>query len=252
MLSTSNSSPRQIQDNIIIIIPTYNEGQNIEILIHDIERQPFILHSRSRILIVDDNSPDGTATKCEALNHTYNNITVLRREKKTGLGSAYRAGIRYALDTLNPSVIITMDADGSHSPQYLQGFIEEILGARNDVVIGSRKVEGGDIHEWSTYRHIVSLTANHIARWLCGFKVKDITSGYRAYRAEKLSNVIDRVTSTNFEFQIETLFYLYQTGARITEKPIVFKNRIFGKSKLTRNQIIQFLHLCFRLLLKRL
>lgn len=244
---TMNQEPR-----IAIIIPTYNERDNIEEIIESIENSLNQTAFEFHIIVVDDNSSDGTARICENLSGVFGNIAMINRQGKLGLGSAYIEGITFALKNVKPSVIVSMDADGSHSPKYLLPMINQIISNNYDVVVGSRKISGGGVEGWGWYRKNVSSIASTIARNLCGLTIKDVTSGYRAYSAEKISLVIGRLKSKNFEFQVEVLYQLKLVGGRMGEHPIIFPNRTKGKSKLTKKQVFRFLFFCAGILIKRI
>jgi dolichol-phosphate mannosyltransferase len=206
---------------------------------------------KSSVVIVDDDSPDGTGTVAEELGKQYGNISVLHRGRKTGLGSAYKDGFRYALDKFDSPVIVQMDADNSHDPKYIPSMVG-MIAKDNDVVIGSRRVDEGAIVGWGYYRRSVSSTANTVARLMCGLDVKDVTSGYRAYRGNCLLRVdMDSIRSDGYAFQVEMLCKLKQLGCRICELPITFVDRKEGRSKLNSNEMFGFLSVCTRLMFNR-
>ncbi len=237
-----------------IIIPTYNERENISNLIHAI----FAVLKQDNacgnivdfnIIVVDDNSPDGTANEVKKLMEQYP-LHLIKREGKQGIGSAYIAGFKEAL-SLGSDVIFEMDADFSHDPAYLPEFIKNIK--ESDVVIGSRYIPGGDIKDWSWWRKIVSKTANMLARTLTGLDVNDITTGYRAYRKEVLQKInLDSIKSNGYEFQAEMLYRIKEKGFKIKEIPIIFVDRRCGKSKLSKKEVINFFSLCIRIWVLRI
>ena len=232
--------------NVCIVIPTYNERENIRILVPEIFKIFENSKIDGRIIVVDDNSPDGTSGAVSELGKNYN-VSLIKREKKMGLGSAYIAGFYYALK--NSDIIFEMDADLSHDPLMLPLLAGELKNC--DIVIGSRYIPGGRIENWNTYRILVSLGANFFARHLLKLQVKDITTGYRAYRNEVLSsNPIESITSNGYAFQAEILYHASMRGYRIKEVPIVFKDRQNGKSKLSKRDIVNFFSFCFRTFFK--
>jgi len=207
--------------------------------------------TKSLVLIVDDNSPDGTGIVAEQLGKRYDNISVLHREGKTGLGSAYKDGFKYALDRFDPTIIIQMDADNSHDPKYIPS-MERMIAKGNDVVVGSRRVDDGAVVGWGYYRKSLSSTANAVARLMCGLNVRDATSGYRAYSSNCLRRLdMDAIRSDGYAFQIEILCKLKQLGCRICELPIIFVDRREGRSKLNSNEMFEFLGVCTRLMFNR-
>ena len=226
--------------NIVIIIPTYNERENIIKLIPIIYQIFRKTEGNWSILIVDDNSPDGTWQVVEELQQKYQSLYLLRRSEKKGLGSAYRAGFKYALDTLNIDVIFEMDADLSHNPRLLPSFLE-MIDRGYDVVVGSRYIKGGGTINWPMTRRIISLGANMIANILLGLHMKDVTSGYRCYRKWVIEKInISSITSEGYAFQEEMLYRAKKVNARLGETPILFINRQIGQSKLSKKEILHF------------
>ncbi len=234
---------------VFIVIPTYNERENVERLIAEI----FGIFDNGGIdgsvIVVDDNSPDGTADAVEGLKKKFP-ITLIRRQEKGGIGSAYITGFGKALGQ-GADVIMEMDADFSHSPEEIPNFVKEM--DNSDVVIGSRYIKDGGIENWSFIRRIVSSGGNLVARILLGMDVRDITTGYRAYRREALEGMeLSSIKSNGYAFQAEMLFRAGERGFRIKEMPIMFKDRAHGKSKLSRMEIIKFIVLCINLRLRGL
>ncbi len=226
--------------NIVIIIPTYNERENIIQLIPIIYKIFRKTDANWSILIVDDNSPDGTWQIVEELQQKYQSLYLLRRSEKKGLGSAYRAGFKYALETMNIDVIFEMDADLSHNPQLLPSFLE-MIDRGYDVVVGSRYIKGGGTINWPMTRRIISLGANMIANILLGLHMKDVTSGYRCYRKWVIEKInISSITSEGYAFQEEMLYRAKKVNARLGETPILFTDRRVGQSKLSKKEILHF------------
>lgn len=226
-----------------IVIPTYNEADNIESLLDRI----FSLHiPQCSVLIVDDNSPDGTAQKATTIAATNNySAEILKRAGKLGLGSAYIAGFKHALEQ-GADRIFEMDADGSHSPDVLPKMIE--LSQTHDLVIGSRRVSGGNVTGWNTRRNLQSVAAASCARTLLGLHSHDVTAGFRCYRSEVLKKIpLNKIQSNGYAFQLEILWWVEKLGFSVKETPITFIDRQFGKSKLSHTEILKFFQTLFRL-----
>lgn len=219
---------------IAIIIPTYNEAENIESLVHAILSEKI---EGLEILIVDDNSPDGTGEIAERLS-THSPITLLKREKKLGLGTAYVLGFKEALKR-GAELIFEMDADFSHSPKDLPRLIK--AAGNYDVVIGSRRIAGGGIVGWNIWRHFASSSAMWLSRLVLGLRTRDVTSGFRCYQKIILEKInLDKITSNGYAFQEEMIWRCEQLGARVKEVPITFVDRQYGKSKVGVREIIDF------------
>lgn len=198
------------------------------------------------VVIIDDNSPDGTGQLAEQLKEKYKFLKVIHRPSKLGLGSAYREGFRAAESKL----LLTMDADLSHDPAYIPRFIEKAGHA--DVVIGSRYVEGGGIVGWGLYRNMVSKLANFLAKIAAGGGVSDMTSGYRAYRKDVFEKVAtEGIKSSGYAFQLEVIYEIRKKGFKVDEVPIIFTDRRKGKSKLGMRDIVSFLVLTVKLGLRQ-
>lgn len=224
---------------LTILLPTVNERENIKRLIPQLLKLPIELE----IIIIDDNSVDGTRELVRSIMKRYNNIKLIERPKKMGLGSAYKDGFKLS----QGEIIITMDADLSHDPKYILSFIEVMKQEKADIVIGSRYVSGGEIKGWKFHRKIISKVANIIARTILRLPVKDATSGYRMYRRQAFEKTILLSKASGYEFQIEILFLAKKQGFKIIEYPIVFIDRIKGKSKLKIKDVFEFLIAVFKL-----
>lgn len=230
----------------LVIIPTYNEADNILKII------PAVLKNTSpenefNILVVDDNSPDGTANLVESLNNKY--VNILKREKKSGLGTAYVAGFRYAIKK-GYDFVFEMDADFSHDPKYLEGFIEKISQGY-DLVIGSRYINGISVLNWPLSRLILSYLASVYTRTVTGLKVMDTTAGFMCYRVSALKQIdLDKVKSNGYSFQIEMKFKFYKKGFRIVEVPILFIDRREGESKMSRKVVYEAYFMVWKLKFK--
>lgn len=212
----------------LVITPTYVEAENID----EFLRRTRAALPSADILVVDDNSPDGTADIAEAAAAELGGIDVLRRPVKQGLGSAYRAGFAIGLEK-GYEALVQIDADLSHDPAVLPDLLRA-LESGADLAIGSRYVSGGEIPHWPWFRRALSRYGNLYAAFVLGTGVKDATSGYRAYRADTLKSIDYATTrSKGYGFQIETEYRVHSWGGRITEVPIVFTDRVRGYSKMS-------------------
>ena len=212
----------------LVITPTYVEAENID----EFLRRARAALPSADILVVDDNSPDGTAGIAEAAAAELGGIDVLRRPVKQGLGSAYRAGFAIGLEK-GYDALVQIDADLSHDPAVLPDLLHEVESGA-DLAIGSRYVPGGEIPHWPWFRRALSRYGNLYAALVLGTGVKDATSGYRAYRADTLKSIDYATTrSKGYGFQIETEYRVHSWGGRITEVPIVFTDRVRGYSKMS-------------------
>ena len=222
----------------LVVVPTYNEAENIATLIERVKKAL----PEASILVVDDGSPDGTADLVEALAQPTDEIFVLRRDKKSGLGSAYRAGFAWGLER-DYEACVEMDADLSHDPDALPDLVAP-LRAGHEVSIGSRYVKGGSIPTWSWHRHLLSWGGNRYASALLGLGVADSTAGFRAYAATVLRRLdLDAVRAEGYGFQIEMTFRAKQAGASIVEVPICFVDRVAGESKMSSAIVVEALGL---------
>lgn len=222
--------------NLLIIIPTYNESKNIEPLVKKI----FDLIPESNVLIIDDNSPDGTGSIVEKMKIKDKRISVIHRERKLGLGSACIEGFKYGI-RIDYDVFITMDADFSHDPVDLLKFLKKI-NEGYDIVIASRYIKGGKIIGWSIYRRFTSKIANVLGNFFLGLNVHDITTNYRAYNKKTIKTIdLGKITSSGFSFLQEILYIAKKNNLKIKEFPSLFVNRKFGKSKLSKNEISGFI-----------
>lgn len=229
----------------VVIIPTYNEVENIRELIIKIFNLGI---DNLEIIVIDDNSPDGTSTEIEKLTDSYK-IKLIKREKKLGIGSAYILGFKEALKK-GADLIFQMDADFSHNPAEIPNFLKSIeQGA--EVVIGSRYIKGGEITNWSNLRRLMSKSAIWLSRYILRLKTRDVTSGFRCYKQEVLVSLnLDKIKSNGYAFQEEMLYRCEQAGFKVVEVPIKFIDRSFGKSKLSFMEIIKFFITLIRLKLK--
>jgi len=226
----------------VIIIPTYNERDNIGLMIDALQKQFKLMSHDMHILVVDDESPDGTADVVRLSKTTNNNVHLISGKKK-GLGAAYIRGMGYALNEMRADVVFEMDADFSHDPADVPRLMAEIESGA-DFVIGSRYVKGGKIpKEWGLLRRLNSLGGNIVARYVAGiYKVKDCTAGFRAIRASLLQKVnLDEIAVQGYAFQVTLLHACYVSDARINEIPTDFIDRERGESKLSINDILEFI-----------
>ena len=217
----------------LVVIPTYNERANIPVLVEGLMK-----HDNVSVLVVDDQSPDGTADVVEHLGRQYSGrVRVMRREGKRGFGRSYIDGMKLAI-TEPVDVICQMDADLSHDPQQLPSLIE--ASARADVVIGSRYIPGGRIVNWPKRRRVLSRVANIYIRTVTRLKARDCTSGYRCWtRAAMAAMPLDDFISDGYSFLVEMLFIAARRGGRIAEVPITFVERREGESKVSRAVLLE-------------
>jgi dolichol-phosphate mannosyltransferase len=213
----------------VIVIPTYNEAHNIQKLVVRIfENYPHV-----HFIIVDDNSPDGTGEMADLLAEQYPSLQVIHRPFKAGLGSAYITGFKKALSE-GADLIFEMDADFSHDPKYLRNFFNTIETA--DVVIGSRYVDGVRVEGWRFRRLLLSKAANMFVSYIMVKPIWDFTAGFRCYRRKVLESIeLNKVKSDGYAFQIEMTYLAFEYGFRVKEIPILFKDRMTGESKISRN-----------------
>jgi dolichol-phosphate mannosyltransferase len=231
-----------MSNNTLIIIPTYNENDNLPKIVKEISK-----YVEADILVVDDNSPDGTGETARQLSEKNSNIHVLHREKKEGLGRAYIAGFRWALAHPNKyRYIFEMDCDFSHDPSKLPKLLENAKDY--DLVIGSRYKHGVSCLNWPFSRILLSKFANIYVKLWARLPIEDATGGYKCYRREVLENIdIDTIKTNGYGFQVETTYRAYKKGYRIVEVPIVFVERNEGNSKMSKAVIIEALFLVFRI-----
>lgn len=230
---------------ILVVVPTYNEHDNLTPLVRGV-----LALDGFGVLVVDDQSPDGTGAVADALAREFpSRVEVMHRTSKRGLGRSYADGFARALQT-NARVICQMDADLSHEPKYLPDMVAATKDF--DIVIGSRYVTGGGVVNWPLNRIVLSAFANRYTRFITSMQVRDCTAGFRAWRRETLARVpFDRIMSEGYAFIVETLYEASRRGARIGEIPIIFVERRRGVSKLTTGVLIESAITPWRLLLRR-
>jgi dolichol-phosphate mannosyltransferase len=218
-----------VADRLLVVVPTYNERVNLPLVV------PAILQQDPRIdvLVVDDNSPDGTGQLADELAASTPRVHVLHRPNKSGLGKAYLAGFQWALGN-RYDLIFEMDADFSHDPKFLGDFVRAAANA--DLVIGSRYRAGVvNVINWPISRLLLSIGANQYARWITGLPLADSTGGFKCFRREVLEAIdFEKVRSNGYAFQIEMSFRAWKKGFRLVEVPIVFTDRVEGQSKMNK------------------
>ncbi len=229
--------------NIVVISPTYNERENIKLLIPILEKEfEKISNHRMMVLFVDDNSPDGTASEIIKFQKKFSWVKLLQREKKQGLGMAYAAGMKYAVEELKADAFIEFDADMQHKPEDIKRLVAEFDNGY-DYVIASRYVSGGSIpSDWGIDRKLLSVIGNLVARGLLmTWKIRDVTTGFKLTRVkgfyEKLN--LDNLISRQFAYKIQLLFETVSAGAKVKEIPIDFMSRQEGESKLIKNEMME-------------
>jgi dolichol-phosphate mannosyltransferase len=211
-----------------VVLPTYEEAANIERMVDAVREK---LPAGGQVLIVDDNSPDGTGEIAARLAGEHASVHYLPRARKEGLGPAYIAGFRRALAD-GAGLVVEMDSDFSHEPAYLPRLLE--AGQRADVVIGSRYVAGGGISDWGALRRAISRGGSAYARLVLGLDVRDLTGGFKCFRREVLEAIdLDRVRSRGYAFQVEMTYRAIERGFDVVEVPIVFRDRHAGASKMS-------------------
>ena len=221
-------------DEAWVILPTYNEAENLERIVGAVLAQ---LPDSGRVLVVDDNSPDGTGEIADRLPASNDSVSVLHRSRKEGLGPAYLAGFHVALDG-GAQRIIEMDADFSHDPSYLPRLIE--AADHFDLVIGSRYVPGGGVTDWGPMRRFISRGGSSYARLALGLPVRDLTGGFKCFRREVLEAInLDTIEARGYAFQVETTYRAIRAGFRVVEIPIVFRDRADGTSKMSRSIVAE-------------
>ncbi len=212
-----------------LVLPTYNEAENLEAIVAAVRQR--LPAGERRVLIVDDASPDGTGEIADRLAAAHDDVSVLHRARKGGIGPAYVAGFRQALDA-GAELIAQMDADFSHDPADLPRLIAAVGEA--DLAVGSRYVEGGGVAQWGPTRRLISRGGSAYARAILGVRVNDLTAGFKVYRREVLEGIdLETIASIGYAFQVETTYRAVRAGFRVVEVPIVFRDRRVGESKMS-------------------
>lgn len=228
-----------------IILPTYNESENIERFVDALQDVLASGNLSGNVIIVDDDSPDGTGRIADSLAERYPNLSVIHRPVKEGIGPAYVAGFRQALAG-GSRYIFEMDSDFSHDPAYIPLFLEAIREA--DLVLGSRYVPGGGIRNWGAGRRLISRWGGIYSRLVLGIPVNDLTGGFKCFRREVLEAIdLDSVNSQGYGFQIEMTYRAVKRGFRVREIPIIFSDRQLGKSKMSKRIVLEAVTLVWKL-----
>jgi dolichol-phosphate mannosyltransferase len=218
----------------VICLPTYNERENLELTLRELES---VLQTGDRVVVIDDGSPDGTGELADRLAAELPFVDVLHRAEKQGLGPAYLAGFRHALAG-GAELVFEMDCDRSHDPRDVPRLRAAAQDA--DLVLGSRYVEGGAIRNWGLVRRLVSAGGSLYARLVLGVPVRDLTGGFKCYRGRVLEHIdLDAVRSRGYAFQIETTYRALRAGFRVVEVPITFVDREVGGSKMSRSIVLE-------------
>jgi dolichol-phosphate mannosyltransferase len=221
------------EPRILVSLATYNEAGNVAALVAEIHK--FL--PQADVLVIDDNSPDGTWKIVEDMGAADPRVKLLKRPGKLGLGTATIAAMKYAMDN-GYDYLQNMDADFSHPPRYLPGILAGM--SKYDVMIGSRYVKGGGTENWPLARKVMSQSVNMMVRFLFRMPVKDASGAYRCYRVSKLREVrLDKLRSRGYSFQQEVLFRCYKAGCKLGEYPIIFENRRAGASKVNRKEALR-------------
>jgi dolichol-phosphate mannosyltransferase len=235
---------------LAIVIPTYNEGKTLPSLIDRLVEQVKHIVDDFNIVIVDDSSPDGTADIARNLAKKFREIIVIQRPAKLGLGAAYKNGFRYVLEKLGSDFIIEMDADHSHDPSEIPNMIKKI--GKYDFLIASRHVKGSATIGWGIWRKLTHAIAVSIARQCAKLDISDPTSGFRMFKNETLQQIdFEKIKSDGYAFQIEVLHQLKQKGMKGLETITTFVDRKEGKSKMGKNEMLQFVKTCISYLRKK-
>jgi dolichol-phosphate mannosyltransferase len=212
-----------------LVLPTYDEAENVAAIVAAARAK---LPASATILIVDDNSPDGTGAIADQLAAEHSGIEVLHRERKEGIGPAYIAGFRRAL-AAGADLVVEMDADFSHDPAYLPRLLEATRNA--DLVLGSRYVPGGGVSDWGPLRRLISRGGSAYARTVLGLEVRDLTGGFKCFRRQVLEAIdLDTIQARGYAFQVEMTYRALRAGFRVVEVPILFRDRRAGHSKMDR------------------
>jgi dolichol-phosphate mannosyltransferase len=218
----------------VVCLPTYNEAENLEAMLHALKS---VLPNDARVLVIDDNSPDGTGQLADRLAGELPSVDVLHRPLKEGLGPAYIAGFRRALAD-GADLVLEVDCDFSHDPHDVPRLIAAAADA--DLVLGSRYVDGGKVENWGAFRRFVSWGGSFYARTLLGVGVRDLTGGFKCFHRDVLETIdLDSVRSAGYAFQIETTYRALRAGFRVLEVPITFADRTAGSSKMSKSIFLE-------------
>jgi dolichol-phosphate mannosyltransferase len=222
-----------------IILPTYNERENLPIIFYLIDKYLSGANLKYEVVIVDDSSPDGTLKVAEAIQKSFgtDKVTIVSRKGKLGLGTAYIAGLKAA----KGDRIILMDADISHHPKVIPMMVKKMDAEKVDIVTGTRYIRGGGVYGWDTFRKLTSRTANFLADFLLNPGVSDLTGSFRLYERKAIEEILPNIASKGYAFQMEIVVRAKKMNLTIAEVPIIFVDRIYGESKLGAKEIIMYL-----------
>ena len=223
-----------VPEPVWVVVPTFNEAETIEPIVRAVRER---LPAARRVLVVDDASPDGTGELADRLGERHDDVEVLHRARKEGLGPAYVAGFKRALDG-GAALVAQMDADFSHDPADLPRLLAATEDA--DLVLGSRYVDGGGVADWGAVRRLISRGGSAYARTVLGLGVRDLTGGFKVFRREVLERIdLETISSLGYAFQVETTFRALRAGFRVVEVPIVFTDRRVGESKMSGEIVVE-------------
>jgi dolichol-phosphate mannosyltransferase len=226
----------------LIVTPTYNEKENLPRFVDAVRRE----FPTADLMIVDDNSPDGTGRIADSIAERDGNVRVMHRPGKLGLGTAYTEAFRWGLAN-GYERFFEMDADLSHDPKYLPDFVR-VLNDGADIVIGSRNIPGGGVDGWGPGRHLISKGGSLYARSILGLQIRDLTSGYKAFTRRALEAInLETIRSNGYSFQIEMTYRAARKGLKVVETPIVFVDRTLGRSKMSRKIFIEAMGVVWKL-----
>jgi dolichol-phosphate mannosyltransferase len=236
------NSPALVR-RVLICIPTYDEKDNLEPIVSAVLTAVPDAH----VLVIDDDSPDGTGEIADQLSRADERVHVLHRSAKQGLGKAYLAGFAWGL-ARDYELLFECDADFSHDPRYLPGFIALLTAGEADVVIGSRRVAGGAVENWGPLRRLVSWGGSTYARLVLGVPVRDLTGGFNGFRREVLDAIsLETVEATGYAFQIELKYRAFMRGYRVVERPIIFPDRRVGQSKMSGHIFLEAITMVWKM-----
>ncbi len=232
----------------VVVIPTYNERENIGALVDRLDSARGSLKPVDlQVLFVDDSSPDGTASEVRRLMATFEFVHLLERQGKLGLGTAYRDGLQSSMRQFGPDILVQMDSDLQHPPEKVPELVSAVMGGA-DLALASRYVPGGGVKGWSRRRRLVSGGANFLARTILGLKAHDVTSGFKAFSKRGAQALLEaKLSASGFSYQVETVKVMKDRGLALVEVPFVFEQRLSGSSKLSSREILGFLKTVARL-----
>jgi len=238
---TDTMTLAKAKPRVAVVVPTYNEKENIEEFRRRLEPVLESMGGRMTVLFVDDNSPDGTGAEIRRLMQSTPEFRLLERDEKKGLGTAYLEGFRRALESLDPDMVVEMDADLQHPPEVLEALVDKVASGGADVAIASRHVTGGSFKSMNWRRRTISKGASWFSRTVLGLGVKDTTAGFKALRKSAVECLLAHPPrSTGFIFQVESLYILKKNGFKMVEIPFTFEERATGASKMGGGEVWEF------------